>query len=233
MRILKWLIGIAVAAVVLVVGGTFVYIHFIEPDPKPPLTLSTVTPTTLGSGSKAASSTPVALAGAWKIANGTTVGYRVKEVLFGQDNEATGRTTSVTGGLTITGTTVSKANFTVDMTTVSSDQAQRDNQFQNRIMDTADFPTATFELTSPINFGSEPAIGKHITANATGKLTLHGTTKTVTFPVQAQRRDAQTIEVQGDIPVTFSDYNIDNPSGGPASVGSSGTLEFLLELSPS
>jgi len=28
--------------------------------------------------------------------------------------------------------------------------------------------------------------------------------------------------------VTFSDYNINNPSGGPASVGNAGTVEFLL-----
>ena len=39
----RWLwlvIGIPVALVVLVVGGTFVYIHFIEADPPPPLTFS-------------------------------------------------------------------------------------------------------------------------------------------------------------------------------------------------
>ena len=38
--------------------------------------------------------------------------------------------------------------------------------------------------------------------------------------------------MEGQEPITFSDYNIDNPSGGPASVGDSGTLEFLLELHP-
>jgi len=233
MKFLRWIIAIVVAAVVLVVGGTFVYIHFIEPDPAPRLTLSPVTTTTGRAGATAASSALVPLTGTWKIASGTTVGYRVHEVLFGQSNEATGRTTSVTGQLTINGTTVDKAGFTVDMTTVSSDESQRDDQFQNRIMDTADFPTATFTLTKPIAFGTAPAIGTHISQPATGNLTLHGTTKSVTFTVQAQRRDGRTIEVQGDIPVTFSDYNIDNPSGGPASVGNSGTLEFLLELDPS
>jgi hypothetical protein len=30
------------------------------------------------------------------------------------------------------------------------------------------------------------------------------------------------------VPITFSDYSIDNPSGGPASVGNTGELEFLL-----
>jgi hypothetical protein len=41
------------------------------------------------------------------------------------------------------------------------------------------------------------------------------------------------IAVQGSIPVTFSDYGIDNPSGGPASVGNDGQMAFVLQFSPS
>ena len=36
-----------------------------------------------------------------------------------------------------------------------------------------------------------------------------------------------------DLSVNFPDYNIDNPSGGPASVGNVGQMEFVLELAPS
>jgi hypothetical protein len=36
--------------------------------------------------------------------------------------------------------------------------------------------------------------------------------------------------VSGSIPIVFSDYGISNPSGGPATTSSSGTLEFLLNL---
>jgi hypothetical protein len=32
--------------------------------------------------------------------------------------------------------------------------------------------------------------------------------------------------------VTFSDFGIENPSGGPATVGNTGTIEFLVELQP-
>ena len=124
------------------------------------------------------------------------------------------------------------ATFTVDMTTVTSDRSQRDGQFQGRIMDTADFPTATFTLTSPIDL--EPGAGRRRREDvlrATGKLTLHGTTKDVTFTLDAERT-GNTILVHGDEPITFSDYNIDNPSGGPASVGNSGELEFVLVVEP-
>ena len=124
---------------------------------------------------------------------------------------------------------VATGQFTVDMTTVKSDQSQRDRQFQGRIMDTASFPTSTFALTQPIQLGTIPAAGTTITETATGKLTLHGTTKTVTFPVQA-RLNGSTISVSGSIPIVFADYGIDNPSGGPATTSDRGTLEFLLNF---
>jgi polyisoprenoid-binding protein YceI len=126
---------------------------------------------------------------------------------------------------------VKTATVTVDLTTVSSDESQRDNQFHNRIMDTAQFPNATFKLTKSIELGTEPADGVKVTTTATGDLTMHGTTKSVTAQVEA-RRTGDTIEVAGSIPVTFSDFGINNPSGGPASVGNNGTIEFLVELQP-
>ncbi|HWW45864.1 MAG TPA: YceI family protein, partial [Acidimicrobiia bacterium] len=61
------------------------------------------------------------------------------------------------------------------------------------------------------------------------KLMLHGVTRTVTFPVKAVRNGA-TIQVSGSIPVVFADYNISNPSGGPATTSDNGTLEFLLNF---
>ncbi len=134
--------------------------------------------------------------------------------------------------MTITGTDVSAASFKVDMTTVHSDRSQRDDQFQGRIMDTSSYPDATFELTKPIALAPVPNDNVQKAYTATGKLTLHGTTQTITFTLNA-RRTGNVIAVQGDIPITFSDYNIDNPSGGPASVGNSGTLEFVLQMQPS
>ena len=96
-------------------------------------------------------------------------------------------------------------------------------------MDTAQFPTATFELTSPIALGGVPASGVEITPKATGKLTIHGTARSVTIALSA-KRVGNLIDVSGSVPITFADYGIDNPSGGPASVGNAGTLEFLLVL---
>jgi polyisoprenoid-binding protein YceI len=241
-RWLRWVIGGVVVLVVLLVGGPFVYIHFIEGKAPAPLSLSTETTAAPGatSSSVAAASTTSSAAGdsgasstsvdgTWKVGAGSVAGYRIKETLFGQSNTAVGRTSSITGSVAIAGSEVPSGHFTVDMTTVKSDQSQRDHQFQGRIMDTAQFPTATFVLTKPISLGAVPADGVTITESASGNLTLHGTTKPVTFTVQA-RRSGSTISVSGSIPIVFADYNIDNPSGGPAQTSDNGTLEFLINF---
>jgi polyisoprenoid-binding protein YceI len=225
----RWLwlvIGVPVALVVLVVGGTFVYIHFISPDPAPPLTFPAA------SSAAASDDPPATLDGTWAATTGSAVQYRVNEVLFGQDNTATGKTDAVTGDVSLTGTTVDTAKFTVDMTAFTSDSGQRDGQFRGRIMETSQFPTATFELTQPIDLQSVPANLQEITVKATGKLTLHGVTKDVTVDLKA-RLNGSNLEINGTIPVAFADYNIANPSGGPAQVGDNGTIEVLLVLQKS
>jgi len=223
----KWLLLIVPVLIVsVVVGGTFIYIHFIAPDPAPRLTLSSAPSSDAGDPSQTAAG---AIDGTWKVTTGSKAQYRVKEVLNGQDNDATGAATGVTGEMQLSGTTVGSASFTVDMTTFESNSGQRDGQFQNRIMQTSKFPTSTFELTSPLALTTIPDNLVPITVQASGKLTLHGVTKDVTIPVTAQRNGSH-LEVNGSMPVHFSDYDIDNPSGGPASVGDDGEMEFLLIL---
>ncbi len=220
----RWVRGVAIGIVVAIVAavvGPFVYIHFIEGPAPAPLKLSPHTGTTTGGG-------PVA--GTWKVSSGSQAGYRVQEVLFGQNNTAVGRTSGVTGQMTITGSTVTAATFTVDLTTVRSDQAERDVQFQGRIMDTAMFPTAAFTLSQPIELGAIPAVGRTVTASAAGTLDMHGVNRGVTLSVQA-RYTGSAIEVSGSIPVLFSNWDIANPSFGPVTTQSQGVVEFLLDFS--
>jgi polyisoprenoid-binding protein YceI len=245
----KWIIGVVAVLIVLAVAGPFVYIHFIQEDPPKRLGFDTITTTTLpvaatpaGTGDPSATTTPSAAAtaapsgsaatatridGVWKVTDGTQVGYRVKETLFGQSTEGVGRTSAVTGQLTAAGTTISAAEFSVDMATVKSDQSQRDNQFRTRIMNVAQFPTATFKLTAPIDLGSLPSDQQQVPVKATGDLTMHGTTKSVTMDLTARLNNGR-IEVTGSLPVVFADWGIPNPSFGPASTADNGLLEVLL-----
>jgi polyisoprenoid-binding protein YceI len=222
MRLLKLGLAAIVVAAVLVTAGTFVYIQFIRDDPLPKLTLDADTSSTVPSGDGT-------IVGTWKVSSaGTQVGYRVNEVLFGQKAETVGRTSDVTGSLTIEGTTVTAADVEADMTSVESDENRRDNQFRGRIMDTSRYPTATFTLSEPIEFESEPAAGQVVTKTATGALTLHGTTKEITVELSSLWDGGDTIRVQGEIPITFDDYGIPNPSFGGITTEDHGSLELLV-----
>ena len=212
-RWVRWLLVTVAALVVLGVAGPFVYIHFFDGSTPAALSLSP-SASAPAPGSTAPGSTQTASTAA-----------------SGQNATAVGRTSTISGHLTIAGTAVTAATFSVPMDTIHSDKSQRDAQFDGRIMDVAQYPTGTFTLTSPIDLGSLPASGVIKDYTAHGRLTLHGTTRAVTFTLTAELKGGH-IEVAGDIPVLFSDYNIQNPSfAGFVTTQDHGLLEFLLIFS--
>jgi polyisoprenoid-binding protein YceI len=205
---LRWLLIAIAGLVVLAAAGPFVYIHFFNSTPAA-LSLSpgNTTSTQASTGESTSTGTGPVL---------------------GQSATAVGRTSDVTGHLTIAGSTVTAAAFSVPMATVHSDKSQRDAQFDGRIMDVSQYPSATFTLTSAIDLAPLPAGGVIKDYTAHGRLTLHGTTRMVAFTLTAERKGSQ-IEVSGDIPVLFSDYDIANPSfAGFVTTQDHGLLEFLL-----
>lgn len=246
---MRWLvISIGVIVVALVVGP-FVYINFIKEDAPERLTFADAAVTTTANtttaattaGATSATTIPTTRAPApattaapaagpgetWNIATGTQVGYRVKEILFGQSTEGVGRTTAVRGSLRLDGSTVTTTEITVDMSTVRSDDNRRDDAFRGRIMAANQFPTATFRLTRPIALGTLPADGTEIGAKATGELTLRGTTKTVELDLRARRANNQ-IQVLASHEVRFAEWSIPSPSAPGITTEDRGLLELLL-----
>jgi len=225
----RWLVGIAAVVVVLAVGAPFAYIHFIEGPPPPKLTLPVTHSTTTARGSGTTSDVD-GVGGTYHVGSGSEAGYRVTEVLVGQNSTAVGRTTKIWGSVTISGASVTAGTVTVDMASVESDQSERNAQFDSRIMDVAQYPTATLKLTAPIALGTVPSVGSTVTYTAIGDLTMHGVTRKVTFPLTAERT-ADGIDALADVPIVFADWDIANPSvGGFVTTDSSGTLEVLVNL---
>jgi len=159
------------------------------------------------------------------------VGYRVDETLAGnRANTAVGRTPNVTGTLSLSGTQIASVEVTADLTTLQSDDQRRDGQLQRQGLETAQFPQASFKLTSPIELGSAPTDGQTISASATGDLTLHGVTKSVQVPIQAQL-SGDVVTVVGSIPIQFADYSMEPPTSfAILSVEDHGTMEFQLHF---
>jgi polyisoprenoid-binding protein YceI len=221
---LKWVVVALAVTAALLIGGPYLFLAIFEGTPPARLQL----PTAAGVAPGPVAPGPVS--GGWVVSPGSLAGYRVNEMLFGQTHTAVGRTPRVSGGMVISGTEVTAADFTVDMAGVKSDQGARDAQFRGFIMRTADFPHASFRLTSPIQLGSIPTVGRKITEQAVGDLTMRGVRRSITFTLSAERLSANSIDINAEIPVRFSEWHVPNPSFAVAEVGNIGILEVLLQL---
>jgi polyisoprenoid-binding protein YceI len=230
-RLRKWIIAGVVVVVVLAVGGPYVFIHFIEGPAPAKLVLPKGQGAAAGSASSGAAVDLSKLAGTWNVGAGSVAGYRVQEVLIGQNSTAVGRTEELWGSVSLASKSVTKASFTVNMASVESDQSERNAQFDGRIMDVSDYPTAKFVLTEPISLASGLVTGGSKQYTATGTLTMHGVTKSVTFPVSVEVTSGTAVYVLADVPIVFANWDISNPSiGGFVTTQSTGTLEVLLDL---
>ena len=106
----------------------------------------------------------------------------------------------------------------------------RDQRIHRMGLESDRYPTATFVLSSPITLPGDAAAGQVINVSATGALTIHGVTKTVTIPIQARLTGSQ-VELVGSITFPFSDFGMTPPSiGGFVTVQDNATMEFDLKL---
>ena len=253
-RLLTRLVVGALALAALVLGGAWIYATFINDAPeefgvadldnrlsetstteKPS---TTATPeTTFASDSEVVESpatSTTSLSGdlqqTWTIVEGSEVGYRVAEVLFGIDTEGVGRTESVTGSIALDGTSIVSAEFSVDVASMRSDDGRRDGQFRGRIMETNEFPTASFALTQPVDLGVSATEGATVATTISGELTMHGVTNPVSFDISAKVEGGR-LGVIGSIPVVFTDYDIVDPSISGIKVEPEGLIEFVLIFS--
>jgi polyisoprenoid-binding protein YceI len=240
----------AVGIAILLVAG--VWFFFIRSDAPPPASLDdavaavtgeTTLPGNEGEAATGGDSTdttaPTAplenLDGTWVADQSLSfAGYRIGEELANIGTvTAVGRTSDVEANLTFAGTVISDVTVTVDMTTLQSDRSQRDNALRTRGLETADFPTATFALTEPIDLGTVPTEGESISVSATGDLTLHGVTNSVVLELEGVLVDG-TMIVVGSTEVTLTDYDIEAPTGfSVLTIEEVGTLEVQLAFVPS
>lgn len=168
-----------------------------------------------------------AAAGTWTIGEGSFAGYRVEEVLQGNDVTVTGRTEDVTGSVTVADGAISAATVEVDIASVATDEAPRDAYFRDQAMEAGTFPTATFELTEPA-----PIEEGATAVELTGELTIHGVTRpaTVEAEVAGDATSGEPVQVVGSVPITFADFDVQAPDLGFVTVEDDGSIEFSLQL---
>jgi polyisoprenoid-binding protein YceI len=172
--------------------------------------------------------------GTWTVvpgpSDGTHAGYRVDEVLRGSPLTVNGRTTQVTGKAVVAASKLESATFTVYVASITSPESRRDNQFRGeRIMNVAQFPTAEFRVTQPVDVSAVPETGASITLDVPASMSVKGVTREVTAKVDVQRSGANIIAA-GSVRVIWTDYSVSPPDLGSVKVESTGTIEFLVNL---
>jgi len=239
-------IAIAVVVALVVVGGAGVF-WFLRDDAPPEVSLDAAVgsvadgSTTTTDAADDPSEPADGIAGTWTVdedtatfdpdaTTGTFAGFRIEEELATiGSTTAVGRTGDVTGGITIEGTTVTEASFLVDLTTVVTNDSRRDDRVQSAL-DTAQFPTATFNLTEPIELDAAAATGAPVSVTAVGNLTIHGVTQQVEVTIEGQLVGG-TVALVASIPIVFADYGVTVPSAPiVVSVSDDGILELQLLL---
>jgi polyisoprenoid-binding protein YceI len=221
---------LAFAALIVAVAG-FVGVYFIL------FNGSSAAPLRLSSGPVSGGHlTAAAAAGTWSIAPSSIAGYRVREKLafLPARSDAVGRTSDIAGTLTIarsgTGLTVTAASFLADVRTLKSDRSQRDAQIHRIGLQSARYPIAGFRLTRTIVLPSTALQGQVFRTTATGQLTIHGATRTVTIPITG-RVEGSRVETVGSLTFPFSEFGMRAPNiAGFVSVENHATMEFDLRF---
>jgi polyisoprenoid-binding protein YceI len=229
-----WLGGVAAAGVAAaaIAGGAVFLLGSSEPAAVALDQAVAAASAASGAGAVQASATgaDAELAGTWTVVDGSSfVGYRVEEELAGFGaSTAVGRTSAVDGSLTFDGERITAVNIEADVSQLQSDQSRRDMALRQQALETAKYPTATFALTSPIAVDGAPGDGASIETTATGALTVHGVTKTVSIPLHGQLVGGQVVVV-GSTEIAFADFGIAQPRAAAVlSVADRATLELQL-----
>lgn len=229
----KLLMAIGVVAVVAIGAG--VYWFVIRDD-------SVEKKTTECDPAPCEAPTVDSLDGSWQVAAADSEGTLVIKEELGSlvDHQAEGKTGDITGTVAVSGDQVTAADLTIDLTglefvdnpTGGFNVANRANAMQNTGLQTSQFPEATFALTAPITLTGDLTAGETATGSATGDLTLHGVTKSITFDVDATASgDEVRVSPTEFIPIALADYGM-TVQGPPfvASVADEGSFDFLLVL---
>lgn len=220
--------GAVALLVVLVIGGWWFFIREdanLATDPRDiPEELSQQT-----------DGAPAAEAGTFRIIpEESEAAYFVGEELarLPLPSTATGTTNAIQGEFILTTDSTSLAagtepQFTVDLTTLRSDESRRDRRVQEAL-ETNLFPFVSFTVSNAT--GYDPAIpeGEDQALSLTGLLDLHGVEREVTWEVKV-RREGAFITALATVTFDFADFAITPPNvAGFVSVGDEVTLQMQI-----
>lgn len=149
---------------------------------------ATATPTATATASAAATN---AAATTWTVSDKSKATIRVREQLVGVSlpSDAVLTATGAKGSFALSpdGTFASGSKITFEISTLSSDERNRDDFVKRDTLRVGQFPTAEFAPTKTTGLALPLPTSGTFTFTLTGNMTIKGTTKEVTFDVNAKR----------------------------------------------
>ena len=140
--------------------------------------------------------------------------YRVREQLMGYNfpNDAVGITQSVSGtvALDAQGRLAPGSKIIVDLRTLRSDEARRDNHLRRNTLTTASFPYAEFVPREVRGFPFPLPPSGRANVQILGNLTIRGVTRPVTWEGTAEF-SGSTVRLQARTTFKFGDFELTQP----------------------
>jgi len=177
----------------------------------------TAAATTSTPAPSATATTTTTTSATWTVSNTSKATVRVREQLVGVNlpSDAVLVATGATGTFVLKddGTFSPDSKITFDVTTLASDQRQRDDFVKMDTLQTRQFPTATFVPTRTSGLAVPLPASGDFTFKLTGQITIHGKTKDVTFDVTAHRSGNELTATTTASPTwKFADFGMTAPS---------------------
>ena len=166
--------------------------------------------------------------GTWRSSGGSLAGYRIDEVLSGQEVTVVGRTPDVEAEVVVADGMLTAATITVDTASITTDESARDAYFRRALGVTAN-PTATFVLGEPMDVTAIGDAYGPVVIEAAGTLTLAGVAREVVATLEMQRT-ADGVAVAGSVPLVLTDHGLTAPDFGFVAVQPDGVVEVQLRL---
>lgn len=172
--------------------------------------------------------------GEWHVAhtrdeNTTSVGFTFFEILPSDRRETSGSTQAVEGYATIEGGTLKAGEITVDMAEVSTDNERRDINVRTKILNTNQYPTATFSVTEPADVSRVPGDGTPGKVTLDGEMEIRGETRPLSHEFDVLR-DGDRLILSGDVLIDRHEYGVESPDFVAAKIDDTGELNIRIAL---
>lgn len=180
-------------------------------------TAPTAAATTSTPAASTSAATTTATTGTWTVSNTSKATVRVREQLVGVNlpSDAVLVATGATGTFLLKddGTFSSDSKISFDLTTLESDNRNRDDFVKRDTLQTGQFPKAEFVPTKTTGLTLPMPVSGEFTFKLTGQMTVHGKRKEVTFDVSAKRSGNElTATVTAAPSWRFADFGMTAPS---------------------